>query len=294
MRARRVQAAAGRVRPPAGFTAVAGRDVTRQVPGEASPTGSARPARPAGGGPGRRPTAAPDGSARRLGAEPGRIDEVDHPVRDWRRTALVAVALLLLAGVLIAVAYTGGFIGRDGAALAESAENRTGNRITAAVTLTEIGNTVASTVIAIVAGGVLWWRGRRDEAVYVVATTGTASLVFTLIKRLLERPRPPAQLQVIRETNESLPSGHATMSAVVLGSIVIVAWPHLAVLGRAVLTSVAVLWVGGVGVTRIFLGVHWFSDVLAGWTLGLAWAFVGAAVLFWWRTRQAAPVPGAA
>lgn len=217
---------------------------------------------------------------------------MDLPGRDWRRFAFVAAALLLLAGVLIAVVYTGGFVGRDGAALAESAENRTGDRITAAVTLTEIGNTVASTVIAIVAAGVLWWRRRRDEALYVVAATGTAALVFTGVKGLLERPRPPAHLQVVRETNESLPSGHATMSAVVLASIVIVAWPHLATLGRTVLTTVAALWVGGVGATRIFLGVHWFSDVLAGWTLGLAWAFVGASALFWWRTHRAAPVQG--
>ncbi|TCK21885.1 phosphatase PAP2 family protein [Pseudonocardia endophytica] len=215
---------------------------------------------------------------------------MDHPVRDWRRTAFVAAALLLLAGLLIAVAYTGGFTGRDAAALAEATEERTPPRITAAVTLTEIGNTIASATIAVVAGAVCWWRGRRDEAVYLVATTATAALVFTLVKRLLERPRPPASAQVVRETNESLPSGHATMSAVALASIVVVAWPHLAARGRALLVAVAVLWVGAVGSTRIYLGVHWFSDVLAGWTLGLAWAAVGAAVLFRWRAREPSPV----
>ena len=207
-------------------------------------------------------------------------------MRDWRRFALVAVALLLLAGVLIAVAYTGGFVGRDVAALAEATEERTGTRNAFALALTEIGNTVGSSAIAIAAGVVLWLRGRRAEAVGVVATTATAALVFTLVKRLLERPRPPVSAQVVRETNESLPSGHATMSAVALASIVIVAWPCLAARGRAVLVAVAVLWSGGVGVTRIYLGVHWFSDVLAGWTLGLAWAFVGAAVLFRWQAAR--------
>lgn len=223
----------------------------------------------------------------------GQNRHVDHPGRDWRRTALVAAVLLLLAGVLIAVAYTGGFTGRDRAALAEASEARTPPLNAAVVGLTEVGNTVASALIAIVVGGVLWWRGRRDEGLYLVATMATASLVFTVVKRLLERPRPPAQLQVIRETNESLPSGHATMSAVVLASIVIVFWPGLAVLGRTVLTAVAVMWVGGIGATRIYLGVHWFSDVLAGWTLGLAWAFVGASVLFFWWARRTVPLPGA-
>jgi undecaprenyl-diphosphatase len=211
---------------------------------------------------------------------------VDHPLRDWRRTAFVAAALLLLAGLLIAVAYTGGFVGRDTAALAEATEERTGTRILAAVTLTEVGNTAASALIAIVAGAVCWWRGRRDDAVYLVATMATASGVFTVVKRLLERPRPPASAQVIRETNESLPSGHATMSAVVTASIVVVVWPYLAARGRTVLVAVAALWAGSIGTTRIYLGVHWFSDVLAGWTLGVAWAAVGAAVLFRWRARE--------
>lgn len=213
---------------------------------------------------------------------------MDHPPRDWRRTAFVAAALLLLAGLLIAVAYTGGFVGRDAAALAEATEERTGTRILAAVTLTEIGNTIASALIAIVAAGVCWWRGRRDDAVYLVATMATASLVFTVVKQFLERPRPPASAQVIRETNESLPSGHATMSAVVTASIVIVAWPYLAARGRAVAVVIAALWAGSIGTTRIYLGVHWFSDVLAGWTLGTAWAVVGAAALFWWKAGERA------
>ncbi|MET0187755.1 MAG: phosphatase PAP2 family protein [Pseudonocardia sediminis] len=220
---------------------------------------------------------------------------MDHPVRQWRRTAVVAVVLLVLAGVLIAVAYTGGLTGEDVSALTGAAETRTGALNTAVVVLTEIGNTAASAVLAVVVGGVLWWRGRRGDAVYLIATMATASLVFTIIKRILDRPRPPADLRVIEASNESLPSGHATMSAVVLASIVIVFWPQLAALGRTVLTAVAVLWPAAIGATRIYLGVHWFSDVLAGWALGLGWAFLGAAILFRWRARTpAAPESAAA
>ena len=216
---------------------------------------------------------------------------MDRAERDWRRAALVAAALLLLAGLLIAVAHTGGFTGRDVAALAEAADSRTPAANTATVTLTEVGNTAASALLAIMVAGVWWWRGRRDDAVYLVATTASASLVFTVIKRLLDRPRPPAQWRVVDASNESLPSGHATMSAVVLASIVIVAWPHLAARGRALLVAVALLWVGAVGATRIYLGVHWVSDVLAGWTLGTAMATAGAAALFRWRARDRSPAP---
>ncbi len=213
---------------------------------------------------------------------------MDHPVRRWRRAAVVAAVLLVLGGVLIGVAVTGGLRGDDRGLLTAAVTERSPGLTTAAVVLTTVGNTAATAVLAIVVGGVLFVRGRRADGVYLVATMATASLVFTLVKNLLDRPRPPAELQVLRETNESLPSGHATMSATVVTAIVILAWPHLAVPGRALAVAAAVLWVGAVGATRIYLGVHWFSDVLAGWTLGLGWAGLGAAVLLWWRARPAA------
>ncbi|MGH8965104.1 MAG: phosphatase PAP2 family protein, partial [Actinomycetes bacterium] len=55
---------------------------------------------------------------------------------------------------------------------------------------------------------------------------------------------------------------------------------------RAVLVAVAALWVGAVGFTRIYLGVHWFSDVLAGWLVGAAWLAACVALWTWWRSRR--------
>lgn len=222
------------------------------------------------------------------------MDPVDQPVRRWRRTAVVALALLVLAAVAVAVASSGGLMDQDLLLAISALAARSPAEETAAIVLTTAGNTAAMAVLAIVVGGVLFWRGRRAEGVFLVATTASASLVFTVVKDLLDRPRPPAELQVVRETNESLPSGHATMSATVIGAIVILAWPHLAALGRALTVTAAVLWVGAVGGTRIYLGVHWFSDVLAGWTLGLGWAATGAAILFWWLARAPTPRPVAA
>lgn len=213
-------------------------------------------------------------------------------MRRWRRTAVVAVVLLVLAGVLVAVAFTGGLLVDDHGLLDGAVAGRSPGLNTAAVVLTTVGSTAAMAVLAVVVGGVLFCRGLRAEGVFLVATTGTASLVFTVVKDLLDRPRPPAELQVVRETNASLPSGHATMSAAVIGAIVILAWPHLAALGRVLAVAAAVAWVGAVGATRIYLGVHWFSDVLAGWTLGLGWVSLGAAILFRWYARTpAAPDP---
>jgi undecaprenyl-diphosphatase len=129
-----------------------------------------------------------------------------------------------------------------------------------------------------------WTRGRRADAVFVVGAMAGGVLLFRGIKILLDRPRPPAAAQVVSETNESLPSGHATMAVVVIGSLVVLAWAGRHRLGRALLLAGAVLWVGAVGATRIYLGVHWFSDVVAGWLVGGAWLALCAAA---WSRRRA-------
>jgi membrane-associated phospholipid phosphatase len=115
----------------------------------------------------------------------------------------------------------------------------------------------------------------------------SASAVFTLIKRILDRPRPPVADQLVSAGNESLPSGHATMSMAVVGALVVLAWPTLTAGLRLAAVVVAGSWIAAVGFTRIYLGVHWFSDVLAGWALGAAWLAVCTTVLIMYRHRRA-------
>lgn len=216
---------------------------------------------------------------------------MQSPARPWRRTAVVAAVLLLVAGVLVAVAFGGGLLDSDRSLLAGAVGDRTPGLTTAAVVVTTLGSTVAMAVLAVLVGALLLWRGRRDEAVFLVATTGTASVVFTVVKRVLDRARPPTQFQVLPLGNESLPSGHATMSAAVIGAIVVLAWPRLTRSARGWAVLAATLWVVAVGCTRIYLGAHWFSDVLAGWAFGLGWAALGAAILFRWRAGSGTPLP---
>ncbi|ALL78744.1 hypothetical protein AD006_15030 [Pseudonocardia sp. EC080610-09] len=148
-----------------------------------------------------------------------------------------------------------------------------------ALLVTEIGNTVGSALVALVAGGVLYWRGRRAEGVCLAAVPLVASAVMSGLKRVLDRSRPPEQLQVLSVANESLPSGHATMVAAAWTALVLVLWPSLTRRVRTLLAVFAALWAGAVGFTRIYLGVHWLSDVLAGWALGAGLAFAGVTVL---------------
>jgi undecaprenyl-diphosphatase len=117
--------------------------------------------------------------------------------------------------------------------------------------------------------------------------------VFRGLKLLLDRPRPPEDGRLVHAASESLPSGHATTAVVVIGALVVLAWPGRTLASRTAMAAAATLWVGAVGLTRIYLGVHWFSDVLAGWLVGAAWLALCVAALSWWRARVTKPSPRA-
>ncbi len=205
------------------------------------------------------------------------------------RIAWLAVALALLACAALWAAFTGvGPAKLDGAALAESVEDRQGGLTAVAIVVTNLGSTVAMAVLAVVVGAWCWWRERRGDAVLAVGAMAGASLVFRVLKAVLERSRPPLTDRLVPALNESLPSGHATMSIVVLGTIVVLAWPERTVVERTALVAAAGLWVAAVGATRVYLGVHWLSDVLAGWAVGAAWLALCVAVWIRWRARQPA------
>lgn len=208
------------------------------------------------------------------------------------RVALIGGALLLGAGAAMWAALDTVGPGRlDARFLGEAVESRTDGLSAVAVTISEVGNTFAMALLATLVGIWCWARGRRADAVFVVAAMAGAVLLFRGIKILVDRPRPPTVTQVVREGNESLPSGHATMSMVVIGSLVVLFWAGRGTAARVAMVAAAALWVGAVGATRVYLGVHWFSDVLIGWLLGAAWLVACAATWSWWRRRTATTVP---
>jgi membrane-associated phospholipid phosphatase len=201
----------------------------------------------------------------------------------------LAVGLVLLAAAALWAGFTGaGPAQLDGPALAESIEDRNAGLTSVAVVVTTIGSTVAMAVLAVVVGAWCWWRGRRADAVLAIGAMAVASLLFRVLKLVLERTRPPVADHLVPVSNESLPSGHATMSIVVIGTLVVLAWSGRSVVERTAMVAAAALWVGAVGATRVYLGVHWLSDVLAGWAVGAAWLAVCVAVWTRWRARELA------
>jgi len=214
-----------------------------------------------------------------------------HPRR--RQPALHPFVVVLLGILAAAVLWVGavhiGPTAADATALGESIELRSGGLTAFATVLTYAGSTVSMAVLALVVALWLLYRGRRVDAVLVFGAMAGASLVFRGLKLLIDRPRPPLESRLVDVTNESLPSGHATMSVVVIATLVVLAWAGLGHAARVVMIAAAAVWIGGVGATRIYLGVHWFSDVVAGWLVGGAWWAICVVVWSWWRARHPAP-----
>ncbi|MFF9497509.1 phosphatase PAP2 family protein [Streptomyces flaveolus] len=116
----------------------------------------------------------------------------------------------------------------------------------------------------------LWWRrGDRRTAVWLAATCLLGSLLQQLLKAAVDRPRPVWPDPVDSAHYAAFPSGHAMTATFVCGLLVWLLHHHGAPRGpRLTALAAAVISVAGVGVTRVWLGVHWTTDVVAGWLLG--------------------------
>ena len=143
----------------------------------------------------------------------------------------------------------------------------------AARDLTALGSgTVLTIVVAAVAGLLLALR-HRLTALALIAAAWSGSLAVSLLKGHFARARPTVVEHWAVVGNYSFPSGHATSSAVIY--LTLAALASQVTPGRAVRTyllGLAILLVGAIGVSRVYLGVHWPSDVLAGWSFGTLWA----------------------
>jgi len=135
-----------------------------------------------------------------------------------------------------------------------------------------LGGWIGLTVLGIVAG-VLLVRERAwlDLGFFLTAFVGS-QLAVSLLKEGFDRPRPHAGSAVPLPESSSFPSGHATAGAASLGALAVLAAERLESQRARVWLWTAVLLLGAaVGLSRIALNVHFVTDVVAGWCLGLAW-----------------------
>ena len=139
--------------------------------------------------------------------------------------------------------------------------------------ITALGSII---VVVILSGAVIFYLlllGRRGAALLLLISLAGGTVLNDLLKYIFDRPRPDLVLHNAQVFTSSFPSGHAAVSAVVyltLGALLAHDAPSIAV--KIYVMAVAMFLVFLIGVSRIFLGLHYPTDVLAGWCIGSAWA----------------------
>ncbi len=154
-----------------------------------------------------------------------------------------------------------------------------------AIDVSALGGFTVIWMMTLAASGFLMLTRRWRALAILIAAIGGASLLNAFFKWSFHRARPDIATHLTQSWNASFPSGHAMISAAAYLTIAaILAQTQKSRAVRLYLISLAVLTTMLIGVSRIYLGVHWPSDVAAGWAAGAAFA-----LLFWIVTRQAAP-----
>ena len=192
------------------------------------------------------------------------------------RFTLPLVAIALLLGILIAGLIGGPTFAPDLHTdmwfIGWRAENVQLTK--AAILLTQLGGSMVLVPLALMVAFLLWrWRGRR-EALLFLGTVMSGRAMIEIIKLAVDRPRPAFDPYPVFVSSQSFPSGHAGNSMLTYVAIAMFLTPERwrrQALAGAIALALAIGW------TRPMLGVHWPTDVVAGWCFGLLWAGL------WWR-----------
>jgi undecaprenyl-diphosphatase len=158
--------------------------------------------------------------------------------------------------------------------------------------ITAFGSTTG--LILVIAATLLYLLVARRPwtALFVFGATGGGALLGKLLKLAYERPRPDVVPHLVDVSDASFPSGHTTDSAIVYLTLA-------ALLARTAERPAERYYIIGfgafltviIGFSRMYLGVHWPTDVAAGWTIGLAWALL-CSIAYRRLQRQGPPAPG--
>jgi undecaprenyl-diphosphatase len=160
------------------------------------------------------------------------------------------------------------------------------------VTMSTIGGPAGMTVIAAAAGIGLAIRRRWRWLIYLAVTAGGGALIDFELKRYFARARPAVAEMLRQAQGYSFPSGHAMGSTVVLGALAYLTirastrWRW-----KAAAQALAMTLVVSIAASRVYLGVHWLSDVGAGITAGAAWVTVTTVAYETFRRIRGIPQP---
>jgi membrane-associated phospholipid phosphatase len=140
------------------------------------------------------------------------------------------------------------------------------DRLMAAIT--QAGSGIVLAISCAIAVLLLLRQRGRVAALYVVISFSGAALLNQLCKHIFARTRPDLWISALPETSFSFPSGHAINSMAMCGALIVVSWSSR---WRGLVLACSAVFVPLVGVSRLYWGVHYPSDILAGWACAIAW-----------------------
>lgn len=152
--------------------------------------------------------------------------------------------------------------------------------------LTALGGTIVLVIVALAAFAFLAMTGKTHAAYFVAASVIGAIVLSQMLKLGFNRPRPDLVPHGARVYTMSFPSGHAMMSAAVyLTLAALLTRTQTQARIKIFILSVAAALALMVGASRVYLGVHWPTDVIAGWAGGAAWAIFCWSIMYWLQRR---------
>jgi membrane-associated phospholipid phosphatase len=139
--------------------------------------------------------------------------------------------------------------------------------------ITALGNPEFVVPLVVLIVGWLWWKHRRLEAKMVAIACLGASILNQELKLFFAKPRPELWTRLITENTFSFPSGHALGSLVLYGLLAYILAVQFPKFSRWIYCG-AVGFITAIGLSRLYLGVHWPTDILAGYAVGFLWLMI--------------------
>ncbi|WP_156426236.1 phosphatase PAP2 family protein [Nocardia jinanensis] len=159
---------------------------------------------------------------------------------------------------------------------------------TAATVITHIGGSVVMWTLALLACAILLKRGAQADLLLVAGVGAASAMLVPAAKQLIGRARPPVAGHLVEVSSPAFPSGHSVGSAAIVGVLATLFCMRTAHrVAGVIVAALAATFIVAVGLSRVYLGVHWPTDVFAGWTLGALLIAVGVLI----RTRADGPDP---
>ncbi|MDO8443518.1 MAG: phosphatase PAP2 family protein [Candidatus Azambacteria bacterium] len=135
--------------------------------------------------------------------------------------------------------------------------------------ITYLGNWQTIVGLGIVALVILWRLNKKREAGFFVVALISGEIIKELLKLLFHKERPDASLALIQESGYAFPSGHAFMSVIFYGMLCYFIYRARENKWQKIILLIAtIILIFLIGYSRVYLGVHWISDVIAGWLIG--------------------------